>query len=255
MFLLKKVLALLLLPLPVCLILMFSGLLLLWTGRRQKLGRALMTVGTVLLALLSLTGVPELAVRSLESRYATLTGPPVGVAPESVRWVVVLGGGHSTNPAEPALSRLDGPTLKRLVEGVRLISVFPQARLLLSGGRVFDSTSQAEVMAQAARELGVPDGRLVLEAEGRDTAEEAERVRRIVGNDRFALVTSAWHEPRAMAEFRRVGMDPIPAPCDLQHGRSEGWSLDLVGPNARRLALAECAIHEYLGMAWAWLRG
>jgi hypothetical protein len=36
---------------------------------------------------------------------------------------------------------------------------------------------------------------------------------------------------------------------------SQGWSPESFFPGARNLVKAEAAVHEYLGLAWAWFRG
>ena len=54
MFMLKKIVALFFYPLSLCLGILILGLLFLWATRRQRLGKRLVTLGTVLLLLLSL---------------------------------------------------------------------------------------------------------------------------------------------------------------------------------------------------------
>jgi len=53
MFLLKKIIGSLLLPLPSCLLISFLGLFLLWRGKRELTGKVLVTIGLVSLAILS----------------------------------------------------------------------------------------------------------------------------------------------------------------------------------------------------------
>ncbi len=59
---------------------------------------------------------------------------------------MVLGGGHASAPDLPANSQVNGATLGRLVEGVRLHRAIPGSKLLLSGGAVFDPVPEAEIM-------------------------------------------------------------------------------------------------------------
>jgi len=76
-----------------------------------------------------------------------------------------------------------------------------------------------------------------------------------VGKDKFILVTSAAHMPRAMGLFRKQGMEPIPAPTDYMAGEREGGlRLGMFFPSAGSLEKAGSAIHEYLGMVWGKLR-
>ena len=75
---------------------------------------------------------------------------------KDVKWVVVLGGGHTSSPELPAeCPSLDNSSLSRLVEGIRIHRELPGSKLLLSGGAVFDPVPEAVTMAAVARMLGV----------------------------------------------------------------------------------------------------
>ena len=69
------------------------------------------------------------------------------------------------------------------------------------------------------------------------------------------MVTSALHMPRAMAIFRKQGMEPIPAPTDyVVKVREGGVRLGMFIPSAGALEKVGRAIHEYLGLLWGKLR-
>ena len=136
-----------------------------------------------------------------------------------LKWVVVFGGGLTDDFRLSAQEKLSSHSLARLIEGIRLHRELPQSKLVLSGGAVFGSQSSARVMAEAAAALGVNPKVLVLETESRDTEEEASLIQRMVKKDRFILVTSAAHMPRSMTHFRKLGLEPIPAPADFQAKR------------------------------------
>ena len=202
-------------------------------------------LGIVLLALFSYTPFSDIALRSLECRYASL----VDVSQFSdIKWVVVLGGGHNSDSRLIATSQLSESSLSRLVEGVRIHRLLPESRLVLSGGAVFDPVSEAEVMARAAEIMGVEGDGIILEELSRDTGDQARLVQKIVGDERFILVTSASHMPRSMALFRKSGMEPIPAPTDYRVKERQGISPGVFFPNAGSLRKMEMVFHEYLGL-------
>jgi uncharacterized SAM-binding protein YcdF (DUF218 family) len=211
MFLLKKMVVPLLFPVPLILGLFVAGVLLLWLSNRQKAGKMLVSLGTLLLLVFSVEPMAHWIVATLEDRY-----PPVlsvdRVGPE-VRWIVVLDSGHVSDPRLPLPSQLDGPTLASLVEGIRLYRQLPAATLVLSGGKVFNQTPSAEVMASVAHMLGVPPDDVIVDAESRETQETAKNTHALVNTEPFFLVTSASHMPRAVAMFTQVGMHPLPAPA------------------------------------------
>jgi len=259
MFLLKKILAPFFYPVSLCLGILILGLWFLWATRRPRLGKGLVTLGTVLLLLLSAPGISRQTLLPLESRYPALLHPETvswgenrGTSP---KWIVVLGGGHVSDPRLPANSQISVAALGRVVEGVRLYHAIPGSRLLLSGGVVFDPVPEAEVMARIAVLLGVKPQDISLETDSRDTAAEAEIIAKMIGREKIILVTSAMHMPRSMALFRKQGLEPIPAPTDFRVRETQGPVIAKVFPRGASLSEVETAAHEYLGLAWAWLRG
>jgi uncharacterized SAM-binding protein YcdF (DUF218 family) len=253
MFLLRKIIAPLLFPLPLCLALLLVGLVLLWCPRRQRAGRVLVTLGTLLLTLLSYNAVAVRLLRPVESRYAPLPAVEATAAP--VRWVAVLGGGTSSDARLAPRARLSEASLARLVEGVRLQRQLPGSRLILSGGRVFGYGSDAEAMAALARELGVRDEEIVSEPVSLDTEAQAHNIRGLVGDDAFILVTSAAHMPRAVALFTKVGLHPVPAPTHFLAQQDQSVNPADFYPGAGGLRKSETAFYEYLGTMWAKLKG
>ncbi len=252
MFMFKKIVGLVCSPLSLVLALLLLGTFLLWCVRRQRAGRISVTLGTGLLIFCSYSFGAGLLLNPLEHRYPALLHPPGNV---SLQWVVVLGGGGVTIPRISPASRLSQASLARLVEGDRLQRELPGSFLLLSGGAVNDPTPEAEVMGSLARSLGVDPGRLVLESVSRDTEEQARMIKSMLGKQKFILVDSASHLTRTMALFQKQGLNPIPAPVGPTIGNNHSIHFFSCFPRASRLQGSEDAMHEYLGLAWAWLRG
>ena len=130
----------------------------------------------------------------------------------------------------------------------------PGAKLVVSGG-IFDHHDKpAAAMGDLALSLGWNPAYLILETEGKTTAEQATRVKEIVGSNNFYLVTSANHMPRAMDLFEAEGLKPLPYPCDhIVKKPTLGWRSLL--PSIYGLALTNAAIHEFLGRIHGWLTG
>jgi len=85
-----------------------------------------------------------------------------------------------------------------------------------------------------------------------DNARYARQLLAADGIDRIALVSHAWHLPRAAAAFRRVGFAVLPAPT-LVPAERRFDALDWL-PDAPALTRSTLALHEYLGGAWYRLR-
>jgi uncharacterized SAM-binding protein YcdF (DUF218 family) len=260
MFALKKLLSAALQPCSLLLAVMVLGLVLLLFTKRQRTARALLTAGLALLALLSLGPVARALVRPLEAAYPPLlaevtqavsTMPDGSPAPH---WVVVLGGGKSEDDDLAPVHKLSEPSLVRLAEGIRLQRLLPESQLILSGGSSGMTTSEAETLAAAGVSLGAPRDHMVLESQSWDTIDEVRALRALLDQDRFVLVTSAMHMCRAMAMFRKAGMNPVAAPTDYLASGEDSDMLSLF-PHAQAGLIVERALHEYLGIFWARMRG
>jgi len=257
MFLLKKIIGPLLLPVPFCSFLIIAGLVLLWASRRQKAGKILVSIGSLLFILFGYGVSTRWLLGPLERQ-----NPPILMASsvtsndaQPVKWIIVLGGGGSYSSQLPSPSQLSNASLTRLLEGIRLQRQLPGSKLILSEGNIFGSGPVAEVMGQVAVDLGVRREDLVLETQSQDTESQAALTLPLVRTERFFLVTSAYHMPRSIALFRKLGMNPIAAPTDFESLSAESWGPSALYPSAGGLRKAELAVHEYFGLAWAKLTG
>ena len=84
------------------------------------------------------------------------------------------------------------------------------------------------------------------------TFEEAQHMKKRVGEKPFILVTAAYHMPRTMKLFKKAGLNPIAAPTDFNRAEESGFLTTLQG---RQLQNTEHAWHEYLGMLIYKLQG
>ena len=249
MFFLKKIVSRFLFPLPISMELLLVGLILLWFTRRQRAGKILVTCGVLLLLGLSNGATSDALLRPLEHRYPPLAVSQAETGVASVRFIAVLGGFGDHDPDVPITSHVSPDQMVRLIEGVSLHRAIPGSKLILSGGN-----DCAEGMTRIAEALGVsPDDTQRL-AEPHDTEEESRQIAPIVGSQRFILVTSASHMPRAMGLLRKRGMQPIAAPTDFltPHHPLE---IDDLTPDAYKLYKSQVAFYEYLGLTWEKVRG
>lgn len=250
LFLLKKFISTFFQPLSIVLVLLVSGLMLLWTSRKKSLGKISLTLGTILLLLASYGFLADRIVASLENRYLPLLDVKIIHNSQDIKWIVVLGGGSLPDPRLPLSSQLSPDSLTRLLEGVRLHRQLPGSRLILSGGAVFQSVPEGETLAKTALLMAVSENDVVRENKSLDTADQAKSISSIVGHNRFILVTSAIHMPRSMALFRKFGMDPIAAPTNYMVVTQSQLHPGMFFPDSGYLRKMEAAVHEYLGMIW-----
>lgn len=247
-----KAFAAFLAPLSLVLISVAIGVGLRMLGRRRA-GNSGLVLGLMLFLLFSSGPFARMLLMPLENRYPPLMNT---VPLEGVRWVLVLGSGASNVSEHPPTTRLSGVAGLRLMEGLRIQRALPGSTLILSGGSVFGDSPSATVMSRAAVDLGAAVESLRIHPNPRNTFEEAQLVFEAIGEEPFVLVTSASHMPRAVALAHKAGTRPIPAPTALRTSSSTSpKNLAFYLPSASALEMTERAFHEYMGIAWAWLRG
>lgn len=261
LFWLKKTVGFWLMPLPFSLLLIVSGAALLRFTRWKKTGRILAVGGGAWLVACSNVGVGTWLVRGLESRFpsqpAFAAGAPLPAPLTRCAFVAVLGGGHRFAAGWPANHQLSDSALARIVEGVRILRQLPDARLVVSGpvDEREGGPSHARLLADVAESLGVPRNRIIEISGARDTEQEAVALRTAAGDAPVALVTSAWHLPRAMALCRRQNIDALACPADYAARPPRLRPVDFVTWNLTGLERSTKAVYELIGATWSRLRG
>lgn len=253
MFVLTKVLWIIFQPLNLAVVLLLAGLGLGQSSKRGT-GWKLIALGTTVLVAISVLPLDQWLARPLENRY------PRPHPPAHVTGILVLGGG-----LDPRILFSRGATAHesseaRLVEGAALARAYPNAELVFSGGsgELFHAgRGEADVARVIFSQLGIPERRLVLESQSRNTFENilfSKRLVRPKPGETWLLVTSACHLPRAMGVARHLGWNMVPWPAAyISAGGDTG--------SAFHLSLAggaypfEVAIHEWIGLVAYRLEG
>lgn len=94
-----------------------------------------------------------------------------------------------------------------------------------------------------------------IESEVRDTFDEIQMIKRLAGDDSVALVTSAWHMPRAMGIAQQTGLNAIAAPTDYLSPLEDTPAIYWLQFGAEGLGQSSRACREALGLIWTKLRG
>jgi uncharacterized SAM-binding protein YcdF (DUF218 family) len=245
---LKPVLASLALP-PLAPLLLAALGLLLAAGKRRG-GLALTALSLAALALLSCHGTAVWLARHALPQFAPASIDQLKT--RQVQAIVVLGGGLLPEAAEYGQAQPGPHTAARLRYGLWLArqSGLPVA---FTGGvgwaaQGAQPTSEAEAAARVAQqEHGVT--LRWLESESRDTAGNARLLAPLLqrgGVQRIALVTDAWHMPRALALFEQTGLQVTPAPMGFVRP-IESAVLQWL-PSARGLLASQQVLREWLAL-------
>ena len=191
----------------------------------------------------------------MESRF-----PPWDPARGAPDGIIVLGGA-----IDPSLSRAHGETAlsgnaERMTAIAKLARAYPKARIVYSGGdaSLFGDAGARPIISMPLLEsFGVPRERVSCwRRRSRNTFENALFSKALVKpkpGERWLLVTSAQHMPRAIGCFRRVGFAGRGLSGGLAHACRAG-NLSLSLQFARGLR-PDGAVHEWLGLLVYWLTG
>jgi uncharacterized SAM-binding protein YcdF (DUF218 family) len=253
-FYLKKILGMALDPLSLSIVFIFAGLVILMASKKkQRAGKFIGLTGLIILMLSSFGITSGYLLLRLENTYPVFR--PDRENTRGVKWIVILGGGKNSCPDVAVSGRLNQDGLQRLAEGIYLSREVPGARIVLSGGLPVNGMSASRAYTMTAVRLGIDKSRIVMQERPRDTYEEAKSIRETVKKDKFILVTSAYHMKRAVALFKKQGMDPIPAPaghlimgCSLF--KPENFLL-----TSGNIQNSSRAVHEMLGILFSRITG
>lgn len=163
--------------------------------------------------------------------------------------IVVLGGGTRLNDDGVLVPRRD--VYARLATAASLYRRCREAggvcRVIVSGGNPeHHAATEADTYAPYLLRAGVASRDLLLENTSLTTWQNARNVTRLLRAqpaDTLLLVTSAYHMPRALLDFRRFGADPAPIVSGVRRPQN-GWLPRLVN-----LQSAQTALHELIGIA------
>ena len=202
----------------------------------------------MLIALIGFLPVGRALTIALENRFPRWeeAGPPPA-------GIIVLGGAVSAyrlaTRGEVGLT----DAAERILVVPELARKFPDAKIVYSGGDPGLFTkhgSEAAVIPALFEKLGVPPDRITLESRSRNTAENAVYSKALVApkpGERWLLVTSAMHMPRAIGAFREAGFPVEAYPVDWRtRGSADALRpFEFVGDGLRR---TDTAVREWVGL-------
>jgi uncharacterized SAM-binding protein YcdF (DUF218 family) len=253
-FIFSKTIGLLVMPSNLLMAIGLIGFVLLFT-RFRRLASWLIVTSLVLIAVVGYSPLGRILLLPLEDRF-----PPWDPSRGAPDGIVVLGGAISPDISlARGVVALNGAA-ERVTTTAELAHRYPNARIIFTGGNAsLDPTAppEAPLAVKQFEALGVPHDRIIAEEQSRNTIENAVFSRLLAEpkpNERWLLVTSASHMPRAMAAFRAAGFAVEAYPVNWHtEGRRDAAKLfdSFVGG----LAMTDYAAHEWMGLAVYWLTG
>ncbi len=222
-------------------------------GSKSVWSRRLTALSLAVVLLMGWQPLPDLLLRQLEGQYAEIQ-PDANL--QAYYGIVVLGG--STEPAYIARAHrqpLLTDAAERMTASLPLLRNNPTMHAVYTGGGPLQEGEPSE--ARQARTFfesqGIPVDRVKFESMSRTTYENATLSALLPGIDtkqRWLLVTSAWHMPRAMATFTKAGWNVTAYPVDFRSGTTTPWTTYGFVTGLRSW---HAALHELVGaLAYQW---
>jgi len=253
-FVLSKILGFFAIPSNLVLSIGLLGLVL-WGTRLARAGRWLVAGSFIVLAILGLSPVGNALILPLEQRFPAWDaghGAPDGI--------IVLGGAISPDVSSARNDVALNESAERMTAVAELARRYPRARIVFSGGSaalIYEEGTEAEFAERLLDSLGIARDRVLLEDRSRNTVENAifsKEIAKPKPGERWLLVTSAYHLPRAIGVFRKAGFAVEPYPVDWRTRGIEDAlrPFPTTGDGLRR---TDTAVREWVGLAVYWVTG
>lgn len=155
---------------------------------------------------------------NLENRFPKVTEIPPGTT-----GIILLGGNFDRMTTmgrnQPSYNLAAG----RFIEFIKLARNHPELKLVFTGGGAAipfhegPGLTEAELTKQELDALGFDTSQIIFEGESLNTIENASKTYDLVQptpDQKWLLMTSAFHLPRSVGLFRKAGWNVIPYPVD-----------------------------------------
>lgn len=172
--------------------------------------------------------------------------------------IVVLGGNTANSRGNWFEPPKRDTAVLRSDKAINLYQANKANLIIVSGAALDGGISEAGIIANKMKLLGIPADHIIQENDSQTTRENAIFTAKILDQlniHEFLLVTSALHMPRSFASFKKLGYEPIAAPTPAQIKYPENADFSLWLPHLRTLHHSRTIIKEYMALMVYWLRG
>jgi len=200
---------------------------------KKRVGKFFVFLGIILYYLFSISFISNLIISPLETKYQPINKEELN---KTNATVLLLGGKESD-----------------VLRCAEVLFIYNEKsnktdfKVVISGDNpVKSEIKEAESMRIFLINRGIATDNIILEDKSRNTYESAIKIKDLLGNELFFLVTSAYHMPRAILAFKSAKTNPFPAPTDFKI--EEDYTFLDFFPDSRNLKKTDLAFHEYFGI-------
>jgi uncharacterized SAM-binding protein YcdF (DUF218 family) len=216
----------------------------------RRLGMLVVLVAIAEILVLSFPPVADALLEPLQDKARAAAAEAPACCYDAI---VVLGGGM-TSAAPPFLMEPDlSDGADRIWYAAQLYHRGVARRIIVSGGSFVEqrggpATSEAEAMRRFLIDLGVPSEAIASEGKSLNTLENIRNVRQMVGEARVALVTSAYHMPRALKIARQGNLNVGAFPTDWRLPPEARPSWENWVPSIAAMAWSGISLREHVAL-------
>lgn len=215
---------------------------------RSAVSRIMVLVSAAGIYLLSTSFMAGLLAEGLEIYPPA---DPIELKKQHVQALVVLMADRQALAPEFGYDTVGRYSMERLAHAARLQRE-TGLPIVLSGGSHKKGEESTAALGAETLITQFDTEPLALETESNNTWDNARNVAQTLHQyqlEKVAVVTHAWHMPRAIYSFEQAGVSAVAAPTYFIHKEVDlTWS-DWI-PNAASLQDSVHALHEYLGILW-----
>lgn len=252
-FLLSKLFWLICSPESLLVILIFCCFFLIFIKAYKK-ATLLSIFLSILLFMITFFPVGDWLLYPLEKRF-----PPVYKLSGPVDGIIVLGGAESIINSFVWKQVELNQHSERFFAFIKLALEFPNAVQVYTGGTgdpLLQEYKGAEVAKQLFQEQGLDISSILFESESRNTYENAVMTKKMVNPDpseKWVLITSASHMPRAVGIFYKAGWKVIPYP--VNHDTNPKTLFRFTWNLSGNLKALNGAVYEWMGLGAYYITG
>lgn len=232
-------------------------------GRSHFITRWLGRISLMIMLILVFIPVQSLLRTQLEQKFSVPTQ-----LPEQIAGVIVLGGSVSPTLTQAYNQVSLNESVERMTQALPILQKYPLVPLIYTGGSgkiIQEQITEAAVAQRFYREIGWDSFRFHFEDKSRNTYQNAVFSRELINQkfgadthhpkdgQKWILITSAVHMPRAVHVFESDGWAVIPYPVDFQRAGKIEWV-----PHYNFISHAThlgSVLHEYIGILAYWATG